>query len=213
MVVMAIDRPRADTLGRTRAATRCRRLVSGRAVEPQHNKNTSRAAIVVMGVSGSGKSTLGAKLARRLGCPFLEGDAFHTDANVAKMRAGEPLGDAERWPWLDRLGAAIAAAVARDGQAVVACSALKRAYRDRLAEAAGVPLSFVMLDADREELDRRVRRRANHYMPASLLDSQLAVLERPGADEGALMLNARWPLGRLTDRAQHWAQGTPAAQA
>jgi len=163
-------------------------------------------AIVAIGVSGSGKSTLGAGLAADLRCPFLEGDDFHTAASVAKMRGGQPLDDDDRWPWLDRLGAAIGRAVGDAGVAVAACSALKRSYRERLAAAAGVPLLFVLLDAGPGELARRLRSRPGHYMPASLLDSQLAALERPGADERAVALDAARPPEALARDALAWAK-------
>jgi len=162
-------------------------------------------AIVAIGVSGSGKSTLGAGLAATLGCPFLEGDDFHSAASVAKMRGGRPLGDDDRWPWLDRLGAAIGRAVGEAGVAVAACSALKRSYRERLSAAAGVPLLFVLLDAPRGDLGRRLAARPGHYMPASLLDSQLAALERPGADERVLALDAVRPREALCAEALAWA--------
>ncbi len=158
-----------------------------------------------MGVCGCGKSTLMRELADRLGCTGFEGDAFHGEANVAKMRAGHPLDDADRWPWLDRLGAAIGAAVRGDGLAVAACSALKRSYRERLEQAAGVPLLFVLLDGDRAELAERLSARQGHYMPASLLDSQLATLERPAADENALALPSAWPVDRLREAVLHHA--------
>lgn len=115
------------------------------------------------------------------------------------MRAGHPLEDTDRWPWLDRLGAAIGEAVHSDGMAVAACSALKRSYRARLERAAGVPLLFVLLDGDRSELARRLAGRKGHYMPPSLLDSQLATLERPAADENAMVLACSWPIARLRD--------------
>jgi gluconokinase len=154
-----------------------------------HDRNAlPPAAIIAMGVSGSGKSTLAACLAKRLGCPAIEGDDYHAAASIAKMRAGHPLDDADRWPWLDRLGATIGAAVARDGIAVAACSALKRSYRERLAAAAGVPLRFVLLDGTHDEIAARLATRTAHYMPATLLDSQFATLEWPGADEEALIL-------------------------
>ena len=156
-------------------------------------------AIVVMGVSGSGKSTLGGMLAAELHCPFLEGDSFHPDANVAKMRAGEPLDDADRWPWLDALGAAAGKAAAMRGRVVVACSALKHSYRDRLAAAIDAPTLFVLLEASAEELERRMGNRPGHYMPKSLLDSQLQTLERPGNDECALTLDAETPIRQLCD--------------
>ena len=145
-------------------------------------------AIVVMGVSGCGKTTLTAHLAAYLSCPAFEGDDFHAAASIAKMRAGRPLEDADRWPWLDRLGAAIGAAVIGDGLAVAACSALKRSYRERLERAAGVPILFVLLDGERDEIATHLAARQSHYMPPSLLDSQFAALERPGADERALVL-------------------------
>jgi gluconokinase len=143
-----------------------------------------------MGVSGSGKSTLGALLARELDCPFLEGDDFHDTHAVAKMRAGQPLVDEDRWPWLDRLGQAIGEALTSQGRVVAACSALRRGYRERLRQAIGAPTRFVLLDASRDELLRRLTDRSGHYMPASLLDSQLATLERPEPDEGVFRLDA-----------------------
>lgn len=147
-------------------------------------------ALVVMGVAGSGKSTLASLLAEKLHCPFFEGDAYHSEANVAKMRGGEPLTDIDRWPWLDKLGSAIGFGVAANGLAVAACSALRSAYRDRLRTAIGTPVLFVLLEADREELVRRLTNRPDHYMPATLLDSQLATLEPPTADEHALILRS-----------------------
>ena len=136
-------------------------------------------AIVTMGVSGCGKSTLGALLASRLDCAFLEGDTFHDEEAVAKMRAGHALTDDDRWPWLDRLGLAIKETLAAEGQVVAACSALRLRYRERLRAAIGASARFVLLDLGRDELERRMIQRAGHYMPPSLLDSQLATLERP----------------------------------
>jgi gluconokinase len=161
-------------------------------------------AIIAMGVSGSGKSTLGALLARRLDCLFLEGDDFHDERAVAKMSAGQPLDDDDRWPWLDRLGLAVGEAVASGGRVVAACSALKRGYRERLRAAIAAPTRFVLLDAGHAELLRRLNRRSGHYMPASLLDSQLATLERPGADEAVFTLDAAVAPERLCDLAQAW---------
>ena len=170
-----------------------------------------RCAIVIMGVSGCGKSTLMHDLAVHMACPAFEGDDFHGAANVAKMRAGHPLDDADRWPWLDRLGAAIGAAVRDDRLAVAACSALKRSYRRRLECAAGVPLLFVLLDGGREEIAERLAGRTRHYMPASLLDSQLGALERPAMDERALKLPCSWPVERLRDAVLHRARSELAA--
>lgn len=162
-----------------------------------------------MGVSGCGKSTLGASIASELDCPFLEGDDYHAAAAVNKMRRGEALVDADRWPWLDRMGHALRDAVRDRGCAVAACSALKRAYRDRLAAAVGGPLRFVLLDGDRDTLMRRMSARTEHYMPASLLDSQLATLERPAADEPVLTLAADSPQGEIRDAALNWLTDTP----
>jgi gluconokinase len=174
----------------------------GRAVQADQNSDRG---LVVMGVSGSGKSTLAAELARALACPLIEGDSFHSPANVAKMAAGHALDDADRWPWLDRVGAAISTA-AEGGIAVAACSALRRVYRERLQAASDVPLAFVLLDTGAVELARRLEARAGHYMPASLLDSQLATLERPGADECALTLDAKRTPGVLRDAVLAWLQ-------
>ena len=136
--------------------------------------------VVMMGVSGSGKTSVGRRVAEALGWPFIEGDDFHPPENVEKMRAGTPLEDADRWPWLDRLADEIAAIAARGGSAVVACSALKQAYRDRLA--AKVPpgtVRFVHLAGTYDEIAARVAARKHRYMPASLLASQFATLEPP----------------------------------
>lgn len=162
-------------------------------------------AIVVMGVSGCGKSTLVAHLAAHLAAPAFEGDDFHSSESVAKMRAGQPLDDDDRWPWLDRLGAAIGAAVREQGIAVAACSALKRSYRERLEAAAGVPIAFVLLDGERGEIAPRLAARAGHYMAPSLLDSQFATLERPAADERAIALHCYRPVEELCDEVLAWA--------
>jgi gluconokinase len=148
------------------------------------------AAIIVMGVSGSGKSTLGALLAQQLGCPFIEGDALHDVASVEKMRNGHPLTDADRWPWLDRLAGTLRDAAAEHGLVVAACSALKQRYRERLGTVSEVPMAFILLDTDPQELRRRVDSRTDHYMPASLLESQLEALERPTPEEWALILDS-----------------------
>lgn len=135
--------------------------------------------IIVMGVSSSGKSTAGQSIARRLHVPFLDGDGYHPEANVEKMRAGTPLTDADRWPWLERLAGALHEAADKKGAAIGACSALKRAYRDFLTEQAGEPITFVYLEGNREIIGERMARRQHEYMPPSLLDSQFATLEVP----------------------------------
>ena len=134
--------------------------------------------VVVMGVSGSGKTTVGRLLAQRLECEFLDADDFHPSSNVAKMAAGVPLEDADRWPWLERLNEELRRREARGHRAVLACSALKQAYRDRLA--AGLArFELVYLRASAGLLRARLADRTHRYMPASLLDSQLATLEPP----------------------------------
>lgn len=157
-----------------------------------------------MGVSGSGKSTLGAVVARALGCPFLDGDDFHDASAIARMTAGEALTDQDRWPWLDRLGRAMAQAVASDGRVVAACSALKRRYRDRLRAAISAPTRFILLDASPDELRRRIAQRTGHYMPVSLLESQLAALEPLEADEKATVLTADAPPQQLCAATLAW---------
>lgn len=143
----------------------------------------NRPLVVVMGVSGSGKSTVGASLAVALGTPFVDGDALHPAANVAKMAAGIPLDDEDRWPWLAAVGRHLAGA-GPEGL-VVACSALKRVYRDAIrAEAPGAV--FVELDGAHDLLAKRMRERPGHFMPPSLLDSQLATLEPLQDDEAGM---------------------------
>jgi len=140
--------------------------------------------VVVMGVSGCGKSTLGGALAERLQLPFVEGDELHPPRNVALMAAGTPLTDEDRQGWLE----AIAARLAAEEGMVVACSALKRRYRDLLRRSAP-DLRLVHLNGAAPVLDQRLRNRAGHYMPPSLLQSQLDTLELPGADEHAIVLD------------------------
>lgn len=161
-------------------------------------------AVIVMGVSGCGKSTLGELLARTLDCAFLEGDDFHSTEAVEKMRSGQALTDEDRWPWLERLGQASGAAVADQGVVVTACSALRKVYRDRLRDAIGHPVRFILLDNSRDRLLDRMGQRPGHYMPASLLDSQLATLERPLPEEGVLTLTTDDAPMMLRDKALAW---------
>ncbi|MGU3432842.1 gluconokinase [Actinomycetes bacterium M1A6_2h] len=141
---------------------------------------SSPVVLVVMGVSGSGKTTIAGAIAGRLGWELQEGDDLHPDANVDKMAHGTPLTDEDRWPWLDRVAAWIDDHLTAGTSGVITCSALKRSYRDVLRRDA---VHFVYLDATRDELEKRLMRRQGHYMPASLLDSQLATLEPPSDDE------------------------------
>ena len=152
-------------------------------------------AIVVMGVAGSGKTSVGERLATHYGCPFRDADEFHPAANIAKMSAGIALNDDDRWPWLDAIAAAIRDA-APNG-IVVACSALKRVYRERISERAARPVTFVFLDGSLATLRQRIGGRRGHFMPPSLLDSQLATLERPSPDEDAVRVSIDAPLKRV----------------
>jgi carbohydrate kinase (thermoresistant glucokinase family) len=145
--------------------------------------------VVVAGVSGSGKSTVGVLLAGRLGWPFTDADALHPAANIAKMRAGHPLSDADRRPWLAAVGARMDEYAAADESAVLTCSALKHSYREALL--AGRPAArMVFLHVTREVLEARLRARHGHFFPAALLDSQLADLESPQPGEHVLVLEA-----------------------
>ncbi|WP_369959323.1 gluconokinase [Pseudomonas benzenivorans] len=160
-------------------------------------------ALVVMGVSGSGKSTLGRAVARALGWRYLEGDLFHPPQNIERMRAGIPLGDAERGPWLDALAHGVLAAQAADEGVVLACSALKRSYRQRLR--AAVPgLRFAHLSIDPASARRRVNARAGHFMPSRLLDSQFACLEDPSGEPGVLLMDATLSRGALRRQLCAW---------
>jgi carbohydrate kinase (thermoresistant glucokinase family) len=136
--------------------------------------------LIVMGVSGCGKSTMAAALSERLGLDMVDGDDLHLPESVAKMRAGIALQDADRWPWLERIGQYLAQA--HEPGRVVACSALKRAYRERIREQAG-DVCFVFLDGDFDLIAQRMQQRVGHYMQPGLLDSQFRTLEKPQADE------------------------------
>jgi gluconokinase len=142
--------------------------------------STTPLRLIVMGVSGCGKSTMAAALGEHLGLQMVDGDDLHLPESVAKMRSGIALEDADRWPWLDRIGDYLAQAEGHGR--VVACSALKRVYRERIRAQAG-DVCFVFLDGDFELIDQRMRQRPGHYMPAGLLDSQFRTLEKPQADE------------------------------
>ncbi len=165
------------------------------------------ATIVVMGVSGCGKSTVGRALAAALGLPFIEGDELHPPRNVALMAAGTPLTDEDRLDWLQAVAAALAAAA--DTGAVAACSALKRRYRDTLRSGAPA-LRVVHLTGDPALLGERLRRRAGHYMPASLLQSQLDILEPPQADEAAIMLDVAATPEQVLAAVRHQLEPTAA---
>lgn len=154
--------------------------------------------VVVMGVSGVGKTTVGQALAERMGCEFVEGDAHHPAANVEKMRAGIPLDDDDRWPWLARLAEVIDTALVEGRDLVIACSALKRVYRDMLiGSRQGVRL--VYLAADRALIASRLSERNHEYMPSSLLDSQFATLEPPSVDESCVEIDVSIPVSQAIE--------------
>jgi gluconokinase len=165
-----------------------------------------RQAIVIMGVSGSGKSTLGRALAGVLGRPFLEGDDFHPAANIAKMTAGIALTDEDRWPWLVAIGDRLRMLSSKGG-AVVSCSALKRSYRDLIRSRVQTGVGFIQLNLDRETLQTRIGRR-EHFMPVTLLASQLVDLEPPSADEDALVVDGTLPTAEQIDVVFRWLAGS-----
>jgi carbohydrate kinase (thermoresistant glucokinase family) len=152
--------------------------------------------VVVLGVSGSGKSTVGAIVADRLGVPFVDADTLHSPQNVAKMAAGHPLDDEDRWPWLDRVGERLAQAAAAGTGLIIACSALKRVYRDAIRARAPQVL-FLHLSGGRDILAQRTAHRSGHFMPPSLLDSQLATLEPLGADEDGVVVDIEQPVDQV----------------
>lgn len=163
--------------------------------------------IVIMGVAGCGKTTVGEKLAEATGFRFIDGDALHPAANIDKMTRGIPLDDADRWPWLDQVGGALAAS---EGSLIIGCSALKRAYRDRIRSRAGKDTTFVHLSGSRALIGERMRSREGHFMPESLLDSQFATLEAPGADEDAVTVNIGSPLAETVAMLARRFLGNPA---
>ena len=142
--------------------------------------------IVVMGVCGCGKSTIAERLANALDGIYLDGDDYHPAANIAKMSQGEALDDEDRWPWLKQFANSMAQ---HDGIVIGACSALRKSYRDCIAAAADEGVLFVFLDGSKALISERMARRTDHFMPGSLIDSQFATLERPQADECAVIVD------------------------
>jgi carbohydrate kinase (thermoresistant glucokinase family) len=162
---------------------------------------TAPLVLVVMGVSGCGKSTVAGVLSERLGWPFEEGDALHPQSNVDKMAAGNPLTDADRWPWLDRVADWVDARLdARQG-GIITCSSLKRSYRD-VINRRGSGVEFVYLAGTRQLIADRLAARQGHFMPSSLLDSQFAALEEPGGDEPAIRIELGPSPGELAAEIQ-----------
>ncbi|KRR19192.1 gluconate kinase [Bradyrhizobium lablabi] len=151
-----------------------------------------------MGVSGSGKSTIADHLAKRLGWRYEDGDRFHPPANVAKMSAGHPLTDEDRWPWLKAIADEIDRLAASDERAVIACSALKRAYRDILVHGRE-DVRIVFLQGTQELIAQRLAARKGHFMPPGLLASQLRTLEPPGSDERPIKVSIDTPVEAIVD--------------
>lgn len=161
------------------------------------------ANVVVMGVAGSGKSTFGRALADFLGREFVEGDDFHPAENIQKMAAGEALTDSDREPWLQRLGERLAEADQDGVPVVLACSCLKRRYRDTL-RGLSPALAMVHIEVDAGLIGQRLSRRSRHFFPVSLIDSQFAALERLGAMEHGLTLSGALPIATLINVSRHW---------
>lgn len=155
-----------------------------------------------MGVSGSGKSTVGELLAQQLGCSYVDGDDLHPESNIAKMSAGTPLTDADRWPWLSAIGQLLV----DERAGVVGCSALKRAYRDHIRSYAP-DVVFVHVHGTPELLRERMKQRSGHFMPDSLLDSQLATLEPLEADETGRVFDIAAPPEQIAADAAAWIRG------
>lgn len=165
--------------------------------------NTAISALVVMGVAGCGKSVVGAAIAQRIGGRLIEGDAFHSAANIEKMSAGIPLNDDDRAGWLTRLGEELASALQKGERPVLTCSALKLRYRETLRKA--VPgLGFVFLELTKEVAFERMQHRPEHFMPASLVDSQFATLEPPYGEALTLVVDATLPIDTLGEKAAAW---------
>ena len=165
--------------------------------------------VIVMGVSGCGKTSVGERLADALNCRFIEGDSLHPPANIEKMSAGIPLGDDDRWPWLDIIGGLIGDSVARGERVIVSCSALKKIYRDRLRTAAGGRLASVFLEGSRAVFEKRMQARAGHFMPASLLDSQFATLEPPTGERDVVTVDVDLTIDEIVGKALTGLQDLP----
>ncbi|WP_075636739.1 gluconokinase [Xaviernesmea rhizosphaerae] len=161
--------------------------------------------LVVMGVSGCGKSSVAAAVAQQIGGRLIEGDAFHPEANLRKMTLGQPLTDDDRAGWLDRLSGLMTAEIGQGGLPVLACSALKARYRTVLRRA-GPGIGFLFLDLDRDAAAMRVATRPDHFMPASLIDSQFAALERPSDEPAVLTVDATAPIDAIVRHTENWLQ-------
>jgi gluconokinase len=159
-----------------------------------------KGAAVVMGVASCGKTSVGLALAEKLEAAFVEGDKLHPQSNVAKMSAGIALTDEDRWPWLSLVGESLQGGSGK----IVSCSALKKVYRGHIVKAAARPVSFVFLDGSRALLEQRISERKNHFMPPSLLDSQLSTLEPPTPEERAMRFDIALPVDIIVEQAAAW---------
>jgi gluconokinase len=166
-------------------------------------------ALVAMGVSGSGKSTIADRLAQRLGWRYEDGDKFHPASNVAKMSAGHPLTDEDRWPWLQAIADEIDGLCAAGEHAVIACSALKRSYRDVLVHGRS-DVRMIYLEGSQQLIANRLARREHHFMPPGLLESQFETLEPPGADENPLTVSIDASVDEIVDAIVHQLKPIPA---
>jgi gluconokinase len=169
-------------------------------------------ALVVMGVSGSGKSTIADQLAKRIGWSYEDGDRFHPASNVAKMHAGHPLTDEDRWPWLRAIAAEIDRVCRAGEHAVIACSALKRVYRDILVHGRN-DVRIVYLDGTQQLIADRLAKRKGHFMPPDLLPSQFRTLEPPGSDEDPVTVSIDASVETIVDDIVHQLGITPAGNA
>ncbi|MBY5766984.1 gluconokinase [Rhizobium leguminosarum] len=151
--------------------------------------------MVVMGVAGSGKSSVGEALAASIGAVYIDGDALHPPANIEKMSKGIALTDEDRLPWLLEIGRMLRGDAGN--RLIIGCSALKRSYREAISREAGHRVMFIYLAGTRQVIAERIRKRAGHFMPVSLLDSQFAALEEPHPDENAIRINIDQPFGDL----------------
>ena len=176
-----------------------------------HSATATPPILLITGVSGSGKTTIGSLLAGRLGWEYAEADSFHPAANIAKMSAGHPLTDDDRWPWLDNIGHWIDETTAKGRPGVVTSSALKRVYRERIRSQAPSAL-FLHLDGTVEVLTRRIEGRSGHFMPAALLESQIETLEPLAQEEGGYVLNIDQPVADMVDDAVTRLRALVAAQ-
>ncbi|MCF3641791.1 gluconokinase [Rhizobium sp. TRM95111] len=161
--------------------------------------------MLLMGVAGCGKSTVGVALAERIGAVYLDGDVLHPPENIAKMSRGEPLDDADRWPWLTLVGRSLAAPAT---PLVVGCSALKRRYRDHIRLEAGASVALIHLAGSRDLIAARMTARTGHFMPAALVESQYAALEPPGSDENTIDVDIDQPIDAIIDRIARLLGGT-----